>query len=133
MDFKEEFFVADTDTSYQSDMNFDNEIDRTKIESNYNSFEFEAKAQSDMFDLIKKNRRQEELVKKQTDGEYYCVLTFQSKIQRDKYLDALKIKHLLWDNYFINGLKASEILGIKQDRIELSKAKFKKNFTNEYI
>jgi len=70
MDFKDETFIVDANTSYQSDMSFGNEIDRTEIESDYNPFEFEAKAQSDMFDLIKKNRRQEELVKKQNDGEY---------------------------------------------------------------
>lgn len=126
-------FDADLSDNFAVDLSFGDGIDRTPIEPLHGEFEFEQKAQSDMFDLVKKKRNQEALVTKQTDGEYYCVLTFQSKTQRDKFLDALKIKHLLWDAYFINGLKASEILGIEQDRIELSKARFKKNFTNEYI
>ena len=133
MDFNIESDFGTTDVVFHSNNDFSDNIDRSIIEPVFESYEIENRLKDDMFDLIKKKYKQDELVNRQTDGEYYCVLTFQSKTQRNKFLDALNIKHLLWDRYFINGLKASEILGIEQDRIELSKARFKKNFTNNYI
>lgn len=133
MDFTIDNDFAVEPIDFKSDMEFTDTIDRTSINPVFQEYKVEKTLKNDMFDLIKKKYRQDELVNRQTDAEYYCVLTFQSKTQRNKFLDALNIKHLLWDNYFINGLKASEILGIEQNRIELSKARFKKNFTNDFI
>ncbi len=133
MDFNVENDFGSPGTDFQFDISFDNEINNEPIEPLYSEFGIETTLKNELDGFIKRDFAQRDRIDKQTDIEYYCVMTFQSQTQRDKYLDALKIKHLLWDKYFINGLKASEILGIEQDRIELSKAKFKKNFTNEII
>ena len=73
------------------------------------------------------------LLDKQTDGDYYFVTVFQNSEQRNKFLKALQLDALLQDGLFLNGLKASEKLGIEQERITLKRAKFRKNFNANYI
>lgn len=133
MEFNNEMNFETEENLFDTDMSFDIDIDNEPIASLYPEFGIETKFKNELDGFIKRDFLQRDRIEKQTDAGYYCVLTFQSETQRNIFLDALNIKHLLWDYYFINGLKASEILGIVQEKIELSKAKFRKGFTNDII
>lgn len=114
-------------------MNFRDEINTEPIYPLFAEFEIEKNLREELNDFVRRDFQQRKLIAKQTDISYYFVMTFQSQTQRDRFLKELKLMHLLRDDYFINGLEASEHLGIEQERIELSKARFRKNFTNDYI
>lgn len=133
MEFNNEMNFETEENLFDTDMSFDIDINNEPIASLYPEFGIETKFKNELDGFIKRDFLQRDRIEKQTDAGYYCVLTFQSETQRNIFLDALNIKHLLWDYYFINGLKASEILGIEQEKIELSKAKFRKGFTNDII
>ena len=103
------------------------------IEPVFPEMEIETKLKSELEGFIKRDFLQRDRIAKQTDGDYYFVTVFQNSEQRNKFLKALQLAPLLQDGLFLNGLKASEKLGIEQERIMLKRAKFRKNFNANYI
>ncbi len=114
------------DFNFDLNFNDDDEVSKEKHHRKFKKYDVETDLESELNKFIDRDFKQRKNVKKQTDTGYYFVMTFQSQEQRDLYLKHNNLLNLLEHNYFISGLKASKLIDLKQDVIELKNERFRK-------
>jgi len=121
----------DLDLNFSTDLDFNADLDfNTEKKENYHRkfkvYDVENDLEEELAKFINRDFDNRKNISKQTDTEYYFVVTFQSREQRDEYLEHTKLNTILEDNYFINGFKAADLINLKIKKIHLPNEKFRK-------
>jgi len=71
-----------------------------------------------------------------TDKEYYFLVCFQSKPQRDQFIECVGWQSIQHNGLYVNGLELADLLGVKLGIIEMEPRKLrtgKKKFIKEEV